>query len=64
LPIRCLQSDGRKCIQEYELENDQLKKTVDLLSKRVIDLESAQQENNMLRSSIIQFRHDIQKHVK
>lgn len=52
-----------KSIEEYELENRQLKSTVDLLSKRIVELERASQENNMLRSSIIQFRQDIQKQV-
>jgi predicted RNase H-like nuclease (RuvC/YqgF family) len=53
----------KKTIEELENENAQLKHTIELLSKRVADLERTQQENNMLRSSIIQFRQDIQRQV-
>jgi hypothetical protein len=53
----------RKTIEDLEVENAQLKHTIELLSKRVADLERTQQENNMLRSSIIQFRQDIQRQV-
>ncbi|KAJ3324142.1 hypothetical protein HDV06_000683 [Boothiomyces sp. JEL0866] len=51
-----------KTLEEYQIENEQLKQTVDLLTKRVAELEKTQQENTMLRSSIIQFRQDVQKH--
>lgn len=53
----------RKTNEEYEVENQHLKKTIDQLSKRVAELERAQQENDLLRSSIMQFRNDIQKQV-
>ncbi|KAJ3276640.1 hypothetical protein HDV01_004173 [Terramyces sp. JEL0728] len=51
-----------KTIEEYQIENEQLKHTVDQLTKRVAELEKTQHENTMLRSSIIQFRQDVQKH--
>ncbi|KAJ3253349.1 hypothetical protein HK103_000728 [Boothiomyces macroporosus] len=51
-----------KTLEEYQIENEQLKHTVDQLTKRVAELEKTQQENTMLRSSIIQFRQDVQKH--
>lgn len=54
---------SQKTIEEYEIENKQLKHTIDLLSKRVLELEQTQHENTMLRSSIIQFRQEIQKQV-
>jgi hypothetical protein len=52
-----------KTNEEYRLENKQLKEMVDLLVKKVAALERTQNENNMLKSSIIQFRQDIQKQV-
>jgi hypothetical protein len=57
-------SSNSKTLEEYEIENRQLKLTVDMLAKRVADLERAQRENNMLRSSIMQLREDYQKQVQ
>ncbi|KAI9342593.1 hypothetical protein BDR26DRAFT_271774 [Obelidium mucronatum] len=54
----------QKTTEELHIENDQLRQTVDFLAKRVAALEKADQENNMLKSSIIQFRQDIQKQAK
>ncbi|KAJ3247922.1 hypothetical protein HDU78_002675 [Chytriomyces hyalinus] len=53
-----------KTYEELQLENEQLKQTVDFLAKRVSVLDKAAEENNMLKSSIIQFRQDIQKQAK
>ncbi|KAJ3297821.1 hypothetical protein HK104_000075 [Borealophlyctis nickersoniae] len=53
-----------KTLEEYEIENQQLKQTVDFLTRRVAMLERAAEENNLLRSSIIQFRQDVQKQAK
>ncbi len=52
-----------KSIEEYEMENQQLKNTIDMMSRRIAELERTQQENTLLRSSIIQFKQDIQKQV-
>ncbi|KAJ3059530.1 hypothetical protein HDU98_004484 [Podochytrium sp. JEL0797] len=53
-----------KSTEELQLENEQLRNTVDFLSKRLSLLEKADQENNMLKSSIIQFRQDVQRQAK
>ncbi|KAJ3031566.1 UNVERIFIED_CONTAM: hypothetical protein HDU68_002664 [Siphonaria sp. JEL0065] len=53
-----------KTMEELQIENEQLKHTVDFLAKRVSALEKADQENNMLKSSIIQFRQDVQRQAK
>ncbi|KAI8892395.1 hypothetical protein BC833DRAFT_570156 [Globomyces pollinis-pini] len=50
-----------KSIEEYELENIELRRNLDVMTRRVQELELAQQENTMLRSSIIQFHQDVQK---
>ncbi|KAJ3306576.1 hypothetical protein HDV03_004705 [Kappamyces sp. JEL0829] len=55
------ESRHARTLEECEAENAQLKRTVELQAKRIAELERAQQENNMLRSSIIQFRQDLQK---
>lgn len=44
-------------MEEYRLENEQLRKTVDLLSNRVVELE---QVKSLVRSSVIQFHQDVQ----
>jgi hypothetical protein len=50
-------------LEELEMENQELKQTVDLLTQKIVQLEQTHQENHMLKSSIIQFRQDIQKQV-
>ncbi len=55
--------EQKRTIEELVEENAQLKHTIDLLSKRVLELERTQQENTMLKSSIIQFQKDIQRQV-
>ncbi|TPX34018.1 hypothetical protein SmJEL517_g03267 [Synchytrium microbalum] len=50
-----------KTSEELRLENASLKMTVDMLSRQVVALQRAAEENDMLRSSIIQFRQDVQK---
>ncbi|KAI8619391.1 hypothetical protein BC830DRAFT_1104430 [Chytriomyces sp. MP71] len=53
-----------KSNEELLIENEHLKQTVDILAKRVALLEKTAEENNMLKSSIIQFRQDVQKQAK
>lgn len=48
-----------KTHEELVLENAQLKQTVDTLARQVAFLERAAEENNLLKSSIIQFRQDV-----
>ena len=43
------------------MENEQLKQTVDLLSRRLEELQALASENTLLKSSIIQFRQDFQR---
>ncbi|KAJ3203611.1 hypothetical protein HDU82_006479 [Entophlyctis luteolus] len=53
-----------KTIEELQMENEQLKQTVDYLSKKVQALEKAGEENNLLKSSIMQFQQDVQRQAK
>ncbi|KAI9333923.1 hypothetical protein DFJ73DRAFT_39866 [Zopfochytrium polystomum] len=47
-----------KTKEELLAENEQLKQSVDLLSKKLAFLERAAEENKVLKSSIIQFKQD------
>ncbi|KAG2219925.1 hypothetical protein INT45_010439 [Circinella minor] len=49
---------------DYAAENEQLKKQIEQLVKRVQTLEKTAEESNMLKSSILQFRNDVQKQAK
>ncbi|KAJ3214727.1 hypothetical protein HDU67_001318 [Dinochytrium kinnereticum] len=53
-----------KTREELVIENEQLKQTVDFLTRKMAVLEKAAEENNMLRSSIIQFRQDLHRQAK
>ncbi|KAL1914709.1 uncharacterized protein VTP21DRAFT_7967 [Calcarisporiella thermophila] len=53
-----------KTVEEYAIENQQLKLIIDRLSRRVLQLEKAAEEANLLRSSILQFRNDVQRQAK
>ncbi|KAK9763031.1 hypothetical protein K7432_010660 [Basidiobolus ranarum] len=53
-----------KTIEEYAIENQHLKKAIDILSRQVNALEKAAEENTLLKSSIIQLRQDLQKQAK
>ncbi|KAH8554669.1 hypothetical protein BGW37DRAFT_480606 [Umbelopsis sp. PMI_123] len=55
---------GSKTIEEYAMENKQLKNTVDKLSRQVSYWKKAAEEGNVLKSSIIQFRNDVEKQAK
>ena len=57
-------SSTKKTIEEYEIENEHLKQMVDQLTMRVASLERTGEENSLLRSSIIQFKHDFQRQAK
>ncbi|KAJ8663430.1 hypothetical protein O0I10_000669 [Lichtheimia ornata] len=50
--------------QEYSDENEQLKKQVDQLTRRIHELEKAAVESNILKSSILQFKSDVHKQAK
>ncbi|KAJ3172346.1 hypothetical protein HDU87_007942 [Geranomyces variabilis] len=52
-----------KTNEELILENHQLKQTLNALTHRMALLERTTEENNLLRSSIIQFRQDVKKQV-
>ncbi|KAI9205455.1 uncharacterized protein BJ171DRAFT_581132 [Polychytrium aggregatum] len=49
---------------ELMAENDELRTTIDALTKRLAVMEKAWEENSVLRNSIIQFRQDVQKQAK
>ncbi|KAI9253924.1 hypothetical protein BDA99DRAFT_166881 [Phascolomyces articulosus] len=49
---------------DYAAENEQLKKQIEQLVRRVHTLEKTAEESNMLKSSILQFRNDVQKQAK
>ncbi|KAI8142777.1 hypothetical protein BJV82DRAFT_614239 [Fennellomyces sp. T-0311] len=49
---------------DYAAENEQLKKQIEQLVRRVQTLEKTAEESNMLKSSILQFRNDVQKQAK
>ncbi|KAJ3024290.1 hypothetical protein HKX48_003115 [Thoreauomyces humboldtii] len=50
-----------KTREELLLENHHLKQTLNALTHRMALLERTTEENNMLKSSIIQFRQDVQR---
>ncbi|CAG8658330.1 3347_t:CDS:10, partial [Racocetra fulgida] len=53
-----------KTLEEYAMENAQLKSVIDNLSKRMMAYERAAEESSMLKSSILQFKNDLQKQAK
>ncbi|KAI8052309.1 hypothetical protein BDF22DRAFT_734028 [Syncephalis plumigaleata] len=53
-----------KSIEEYEMENKQLKQMVDMLSDRVATLEKSAEEHTALRNNLDQFRDDIRKRAQ
>ncbi|CAB4475487.1 hypothetical protein RhiirA1_455743 [Rhizophagus irregularis] len=57
-------SSNTKSLEEYSIENKQLKAIIDNMSKRMLTYEKAAEENNMLKSSILQFKNDVQKQAK
>ncbi|KAJ3144626.1 hypothetical protein HDU89_008131 [Geranomyces variabilis] len=52
-----------KTNEELIMENHHLKQTLNALTHRMALLERTTEENNLLRSSIIQFRQDVKKQV-
>ncbi|KAJ3120519.1 hypothetical protein HK098_004547 [Nowakowskiella sp. JEL0407] len=50
-----------KSIEELAIENEQLKQNIESLLKRLSICEKAAEENNFLKNSIIQFRHEFQQ---
>ncbi|KAI7906212.1 uncharacterized protein BX663DRAFT_499262, partial [Cokeromyces recurvatus] len=48
----------------YELENEKLRIQVAQLRKKLRALELSAEENNMLKSSVLQFRNDVHKQAK
>ncbi|CAG8710402.1 10132_t:CDS:2, partial [Funneliformis mosseae] len=63
-PIPSDDKNSTKTLEEYSIENKQLKAIIDKLSKRMLSYEKAAEENNMLKSSILQFKNDVQKQAK
>ncbi|KAF7729510.1 hypothetical protein EC973_004184 [Apophysomyces ossiformis] len=57
-------SAEKRTWQDYVTENEQLKKRIDLLLRKLQAMERAAEESNMLKSSILQFRNDVQKQAK
>ncbi|KAI9482755.1 MAG: hypothetical protein EXX96DRAFT_615752 [Benjaminiella poitrasii] len=49
---------------QYDLENERLRIQVVHLRKRLKALELSAEENNMLKSSVLQFRNDVHKQAK
>lgn len=63
-PTRDTGPMGNKTIEEFALENDQLKSIVDELSRKLSLYSKQAEEANMLRSSILQFKADVQRNSK
>ncbi|RIB10690.1 hypothetical protein C2G38_2105437 [Gigaspora rosea] len=58
-------NSSTKTLEEYAMENAQLKSVIDNLTKRMMTYEKAAEENSMLKSSILQFKNDyLQKQAK
>ncbi|KAK9727778.1 hypothetical protein K7432_001555 [Basidiobolus ranarum] len=53
-----------KTIEEYMIENQHLKSTIDILSRQMGTLEKVTEENTLLKSSILQLRQDVHKQSK
>ncbi|KAI8340204.1 hypothetical protein BC941DRAFT_419728 [Chlamydoabsidia padenii] len=51
-------------VDVLQTENEQLKQRIEQLSRRIQSLEKTAEESNMLKSSILQFRHDVQRQAK
>ncbi|KAI8084757.1 uncharacterized protein BX664DRAFT_337706 [Halteromyces radiatus] len=49
---------------KLQMENEQLKRRVEQLSRRLMTLEKTAEESHMLKSSILQFRNDVQRQAK
>ncbi|KAI9094729.1 hypothetical protein DFS34DRAFT_582818, partial [Phlyctochytrium arcticum] len=60
----CKRVRSNKTMEELVMENEHLRHAVDILTRKVAILERAAEENNLLKSSIIQFRQDVQKQAK
>ncbi|ORZ15646.1 hypothetical protein BCR42DRAFT_437914 [Absidia repens] len=50
--------------ETLQAENEQLRRRVEQLSRRLQSLEKTAEESNMLKSSILQFRNDVQRQAK
>ncbi|KAI8391034.1 uncharacterized protein BYT42DRAFT_641575 [Radiomyces spectabilis] len=53
-----------RTLEEYAAENGRLKAKIDQLTRRIQRLEKTEAESNMLKSSFIQFRNDVQKQAQ
>ncbi|KAI9301905.1 hypothetical protein BJ944DRAFT_290579 [Cunninghamella echinulata] len=47
-----------------KIENEQLKRHIDHLTRRIKSLEKSAEESHILKSSILQFRNDVQRQAK
>jgi vacuolar-type H+-ATPase subunit I/STV1 len=53
-----------KSMEEYAMENRQLKVHVDMLSKQLAALEKTARESNALKNSVLTFQSELQKQAK
>ena len=53
-----------KTMEELVMENAELKRTVDLLTRKLSEMQKLATENAMLKSSIIQFRQEFRSHAQ
>ncbi|ORZ16475.1 hypothetical protein BCR42DRAFT_36585 [Absidia repens] len=51
-------------METLQMQNEQLRRRVEQLSRQVQSLEKTAEERNMLKSSILQFRNDVQRQAK
>ncbi|KAL0093973.1 hypothetical protein F4703DRAFT_1833131 [Phycomyces blakesleeanus] len=56
--------DRKSVMSKEKEENEQLKLKVEQLTRKIRTLEKTTEESNMLKSSILQFRNDVQKQAK
>jgi hypothetical protein len=52
-----------KTLEEYEMENYQLKQTIDILARRLEQMDKVMEENQTLKRNIIQFRQEFRRQV-
>ncbi|KAH6600423.1 hypothetical protein BASA50_002320 [Batrachochytrium salamandrivorans] len=55
---------AKKTLEEYSIENTHLRQIVDKLTTQIAQLGKTEDENTMLKSSIIQLRNDVHRQVK
>ncbi|KAI9593524.1 hypothetical protein BDF19DRAFT_448035 [Syncephalis fuscata] len=63
-PFLTINTNSQKSVEEYALENEQLKQMVDMLSNRVVALEKSEEENAVFRNNLDNFREGIKKQAQ